>query len=75
MFQLFNKNFTYLKSKGVTAALCEHFQVVAAKKSQPLPHRVNGPLTDLIKIKLRSQGKKNSILRTRNVTYTPRHAV
>ena len=47
MFQLFNKNSTYLNSKGATGTPCEHFQVVAAKKLQPLPHRVNRPLPAL----------------------------
>ena len=32
-----------LKSKGATSSLCEHFQLVAAKKSQQPLDRVNGP--------------------------------
>ena len=32
MFQLFNKNSTFLKSKGATGTPCHYFQVVAAKK-------------------------------------------
>ena len=31
------------KCKRAAVALCEHFQAVAAKKSQPQLHRVNGP--------------------------------
>ena len=47
----FNVYFSYLikmvvilKCKRAAVTLCEHFQAVAAKKSQPQPHRVNGPL-------------------------------